>query len=76
MANLQHLEGVNMWSCKINLKQHKLGLIIELAQTKTKFRWDEERKVHFTWLLFQDMNDTKSNITSEKGELRKKEKSQ
>jgi hypothetical protein len=61
-----------MWSFKNNFKQHKLGLIIKLVQTKTKFGWEEEN-VPFTWLFFQDMKDSKSNITSEKIELRKKE---
>jgi hypothetical protein len=34
----------NMWSYKIWLTQHKLGLIKGIVWTKTKFIWEEGKK--------------------------------
>jgi hypothetical protein len=50
------LERVNRWSCKMDTENHKLDLEWELVQYKSSLSREEERKVPFTWLLFQNVN--------------------
>jgi hypothetical protein len=66
------LREVNRWSYNINSKQHKLGLYKVLVRTKTKSRWERERRKENSSLDFSFKMSIKlrSNIAS-KRELKK-----